>query len=114
MRNKREYSDAFKLAVIRNYLDSPHGIRVVARSYDLPSKNYITNWMKYLVAKGLLSPADCLAKTKSFLTKEKLQPYQPHETTAKEQQLSEENQILRAEVAFLKKLQELERRRVGK
>jgi transposase-like protein len=110
MYEKKEYSDEFKLAVIKNYLASPHGIRVIARSYDLPSKNYLTNWMKYLVKKGLLSPADCLAKSKSFLNKDKVSPYQTHEVTACEKQLAAENERLRAEVAFLKKLQELERR----
>ena len=110
MQDKREYSDEFKLAVIRNYLESPHGIRVVARSYNLPSKNYITNWMNYLVKKRLLSPLECESKTKTFRNKEKAQPYQSHALTARERQLEEENHRLRAEVAFLKKLKELERR----
>lgn len=52
------YSDEFKLEVVKAYLESPHGIRVVARSYGLPSKNYIPEWMEQLKKKGLL-PIDC-------------------------------------------------------
>lgn len=36
------YSKEFKLHVINTYLESLHGIRVIARSFDLPTKNYIT------------------------------------------------------------------------
>lgn len=110
MSGKKEYSDAYKLSVVRNYLSSPHGVRVVARSYNLPSKNYITRWMEELVSKGFLTPQECTAKTKSFLNKETKLPYQTHGITARERQLEQENERLRAEVAFLKKLRELKGR----
>lgn len=106
---KREYSEEYKVEVVRNYLSSPHGIRVVSRSYNLPSKNYITRWMEELVKKGKITAQECTIKTKSFLNKEEKHPYQTHGITARERQLERENEKLRAEVEFLKKLKELER-----
>jgi len=84
---------------------------VVAKSYDLPSKNYITRWMQELLTRGLVTPEECYAKSKSAVSlspKEAL-PYSTHETSAREHQLEIENQRLKAEVAFLKKLKALER-----
>src|SRR6056297_1286130 len=51
-----KYSDAFKLEVVRDYYNSPLGVRSIALKYNLPSKNYINNWEKYLIKKGLLPP----------------------------------------------------------
>src|SRR6056297_4178203 len=51
-----KYSDAFKLEVVRDYYNSPLGVRSIALKYNLPSKNYINNWEKYLIKKELLPP----------------------------------------------------------
>lgn len=111
MPSKYTYTDEFKLEVVRNYLSSPHGIRVVAKSYDLPSKNYITRWMQDLLKRNFLTPEECYAKSKSAvsLSPKKHSPYSTHNVSAREHQLEIENQRLKAEVAFLKKLKALER-----
>lgn len=48
------YTDEFKIGVIRDYYTNDLGVRQTAAKWGLPSKNYITNWEKYLEAKGLL------------------------------------------------------------
>ena len=111
MPSKYTYTDEFKLEVVKNYLTSPYGIGVVAKSYDLPSKNYITRWMQDLLKRNLLSSEECYTKSKSSvsLSPKKSSAYSTHDTSAREHQLELENQRLRAEVAFLKKLKALER-----
>ena len=51
---KTKYPDDFKLLVVKDYYSSPLGVRAIALKYNLPSKNYINNWEKQLIAKGLL------------------------------------------------------------
>ena len=85
MENKR-YSDEFKLQVIKEYLNSSLGCRTIAQKYNLPSKNYIHNWERQLIKKGLLSSKDCSnskSKTYSLSNSEK--------KTAYEKQLEKEN-----------------------
>jgi transposase len=110
---KMNYEDDFKLEVVKTYLESPHGIRVVARSFGLPSKNYIFNWIGQLKRKGLL-PLDCEKITNKSSAKKKIEKaddaYQPKEKTAREKQLEKEILRLKAENDFLKKLQEIEGR----
>ena len=112
MKNNTVYLDEFKLDVVRNYLSSRHGVRIVARSYGLPSKNYIHNWMKELLNKGLITPEECAVKSKTIagVPTVKPKPYQSFGKTPREVQLETEVERLKAEVAFLKKLKELERR----
>lgn len=110
------YSDEFKLEVVKTYLESPHGIRVVARSYGLPSKNYIPAWMEQLKKKGLL-PVDCEKKSKSSSTKrsERFEDaYEPKKKTEREKHLEKEVIRLQAENAYLKKLKEIEGRNAQK
>ena len=39
-----KYSNEFKLEVVNEYLNSNIGCRLIARKYNLPSKNYIFRW----------------------------------------------------------------------
>lgn len=41
----KKYSDEFKLSVIEDYYNSTLGVRAIALKYNLPSKNYINNWL---------------------------------------------------------------------
>ncbi len=50
----RFYSDDFKLKVVLDYYESPLGVRTISRKYNLPAKNYVNNWEKQLIRKGLL------------------------------------------------------------
>lgn len=62
---QREYSQEFKLSVVREYLGSPHGIRVIARSFGLPSKNYITRWIDEMLKAQLITEDDIVAASKN-------------------------------------------------
>ena len=112
---KREYSQEFKLSVIKEYLNSPHGIRVLARSFGLPSKNYITRWIEELIGVGLITEDELIAagKKSSAGKAVKKHPYAVHNPSPREKMLEQENLRLRAENDFLKKLQEIERRDAG-
>jgi len=59
-----KYSDEFKLSVIRDYYQSPLGVRAIAAKYNLPSKNYVNKWEAQLKKKGLL-PQDATKPVKS-------------------------------------------------
>ena len=52
------YSQEFKLHVIRTYLGSPYGIRTIAKQFNLPSKNYISNWIVALKKENIFSSTD--------------------------------------------------------
>ena len=53
-RKHKQYSDEFKLQVVKEYLEGSLGCRRLAQKYNLPSKNYILNWKDQLIKKGLL------------------------------------------------------------
>lgn len=101
MSNTR-YSDEFKLQVINEYFNGDLGCRLLAKKYNLPSKNYITNWQEQLIKKGLLSPN---LKKKSHTggisrnLSSKKTPY--------ERKLERENFELKAELAYLTELKRL-------
>jgi transposase len=111
--SKQSYDDNFKLEVVNAYLNGPHGLRVVARSYGLPSKNYIERWLIILKEKGLI-PQDAVKSNAKSSIKASAQksksPYEAHQKSARESQLEKEVLRLQAEVDFLKKLKELGRR----
>lgn len=101
MINKR-YSDEFKLQVIKEYLNSSLGCRTIAKKYNLPSKNYINNWEKELIKKGLLTSEECYkSKNKTYSLNK------PDKKTAYEKQLEKENLRLRAELAYYEELKRL-------
>lgn len=97
-----KYSDEFKLQVIQEYLNGDLGCRLLAKKYNLPSKNYIANWEKQLKKKGLL-PSNSKRKyhkgSQKSLNKIKKTPY--------ELQLERQNLELKAELAYLKELKKL-------
>lgn len=102
MKNKR-YSDEFKLQVVKEYLNSSLGCRTIAKKYNLPSKNYISNWEKELIKKGLL-----LNEEVSKLQKKTYSLGNNNESkTPYEKQLEKENLRLRAELAYFKELKRL-------
>jgi len=105
---KQPYDDEFKLEVVRTYLEGTQGVRIVARSFGLPSKNYIHRWIAELTKRGLLDPKAIEAKSKLNGGKQAVDSN--HSKTPREKQLEREILRLRAENDFLKKLEELERR----
>jgi transposase-like protein len=109
---KRVYTYEFKLQVVREYIKSPHGIRVVACSFGLPSKNYITRWVEEFLQDGSITEEELTAAEKKSKQKvgPKADPYEVHTPSARERLLEQENLRLRAELDLLKKLAQIERR----
>lgn len=95
-----KYSNEFKLQVVNEYISGNLGCRLLAKKYNLPSKNYIVNWKKQLIKKGLL-PNFKVSSHKGG-PKKNLSTKTPYEL-----QLEQQNLELRAELAYLKELQSL-------
>lgn len=98
------YSDEFKLAVVKEYFEGDLGVRLLAQKYNLPSKNYITEWIKQMKAKGLIeqgltsSRVSGAAQSK-VKTSSKKTPY--------EKELERKLQEVEAKLAFYQKCDEL-------
>jgi transposase-like protein len=102
----KKYSDEFKIAVIQDYYNSSLGVRMIALKYNLPSKNYIENWEKYLKKKGLL-PLDATKAVKSVGRSK--EPVARRDTlTPREKQYESEIEVLKAKVAYLERLESLQ------
>ena len=102
----RKYSDEFKLSVIQDYYNSSLGVRAIAAKYNLPSKNYIGNWEAQLKKKGLLppdatKPNKAAGRAKEAVLREDIR-------TPREKRYEEENQILKAKVAYYEQLESLQ------
>lgn len=99
------YSQEFKLHVIRTYLGSPYGIRTIAKQFNLPSKNYISNWIVALKKENLFSEEELtLLQAKSTNSNgSRLTIKDIFKMSPSEKQLTEDNLRLRAENEFLKK-----------
>lgn len=102
---KKKYSDDFKLSVIKDYYNSPLGVRAMASKYNLPSKNYISNWEKQLKKKGLLppdatKPNKSVGRSKESITREDTR-------TPREKQYEEEIQILKTRIAYYENLKDM-------
>lgn len=100
---QKNYSDEFKLQVVKEYLTGNLGCRLLAKKYSLPSKNYIFNWRDQLIKKGLLN-ADVKA---TFHKGSQKLLNSSNNKTAYEIQLENENLELRATLALCQELQKL-------
>lgn len=101
MRQKK-YSDEFKLQVVKEYLTGDLGCRLLAKKYNLPSKNYIFHWRDQLIKKGLLD-----SDVKATFHKGNQKPLDSKRKTAYEIQLEKENLELRATLALCNELDKL-------
>jgi len=100
-----KYSDAFKLEVVKDYYNSPMGVRSIALKYNLPSKNYINNWEKGLIKKGLLPPDSTKPKKTPGRTSESI--LRADDRTEKEKQYEQEIRELKARIKYLESLESL-------
>ena len=103
MRHKT-YSDEFKLSVVNEYFEGDLGVRLLAKKYNLPTKNYISNWINELKRKGKL-PENISAKRVTSTSYQKIQKAKMK--TAYEKELEQKVERLEAELAFLRKYKEL-------
>jgi len=103
---KREYSDKFKLEVIKDYYNSRLGVRATAAKYGLPSKNYINNWEQYLKKKGLLPPNSTKPEKSAGRAPEAI--IRADNRTEREKQYESEIENLKARVAYYEGLESLQ------
>lgn len=103
VRNK--YSDEFKLAVVKEYYEGQLGVRALAKKYNLPSKNYISNWIVKLKKEGKIPKDWTVTRTSNSKDAEAAKG-----KTAYEKELEKENEYLKAKIAFLYKCKEIEER----
>lgn len=102
----KKYTVQFKMSVIQDYYNSPLGVRAITLKYNLPSKNYIDRWEKQLKEKGLLKPDDTKPVKSVGRSKE---PIARQDTrTPREKQYETEIEALKARVAYLEGLEELQ------
>ncbi|MFV0560492.1 MAG: transposase [Enterococcus sp.] len=101
---KQTYSSQFKLDAIY-YLNSGDSYLDAALRYGLPSGNLLQRWHQDFLREGIdgLSPKP---KGRPLMPKKK-QTQAPRKPRTREQELERENELLRAELAFIKKLQAL-------
>jgi len=100
-----KYPDDFKLLVVEDYYKSPLGVRAIALKYKLPSKNYINNWEKQLIAKGLLpegstKPIKAVGRSKEAIARK-------DNRSAREIYYEEEIAKLKARIDYLESLEHL-------
>lgn len=110
-----KYSEDFKLEVVNSYFNTKLGIRLTARAFNLPSKNLVENWIKQLKKKGLIPMDKEKTINKSSVKSNNSKEDDKNQTdmkTAREKQLEKENLRLKAEIDYLKKLKQLQRRNV--
>lgn len=100
----QKYSEDFKLSVVKEYYDGKLGVRLLARKYNLPSKNYITNWIKHFKEKGTIPSDATVSRVSSTSVKE---TQRSNAKTAYEKELEKKLALVEAELAFYKKCDEI-------
>jgi transposase-like protein len=100
-----KYSDEFKLKVVQDYYNSPLGVRLIALKYNLPSKNYINNWEKDLIKKGLLPEGS--TKPNKTVGRAPEHVVRHDDRTEREKQYEDEIRELKARVKYLESLESL-------
>lgn len=96
----KRYSKEVKTAAVLDYLSGNYSMSEIVRKYEMSSKSVLEKWIKNY------NNHRELKATQRMNNEERIQ--------REMQRLERENERLRAENAFLKKLEELERRRLEK
>ena len=100
----KKYSEDFKLSVVKEYYEGDLGVRLLARKYNLPSKNYITNWIKYFKNTGTIPKDASVSRLSCTSVKNTIKS---NSKTPYEKELEKKLAIAEAELAFYKKCDEI-------
>ena len=101
----KNYSDEFKLSVIKDYYESNLGVRKITAKYNLSSKNLVLNWEKQLKEKGLL-PTE--AKKDPEKIKSRSDKIDFPEKTQREIEYEKEIERLHAKIEYYEQLEHLQ------
>ena len=102
----RYYSPELKEEIINNVLLKGHSLRSVSLDYVLPDPSLLKNWIAQYKKNGYT----IVEKTRGRAAKTGRKRKKTWEEMTELERLQEENERLRTEVAYLKKLKELEER----
>ncbi|ARM71768.1 ISBmu5a transposase [Listeria monocytogenes] len=105
-KNKQEYSMNFKLDVLHYYYQSGLDMERVAIKFNLPSTQCLSIWKKQFNTHGIdgLKPKQ---KGRPSMSKQSESQKSIQKKKSREQELERELELLRAELAFIKKLRAL-------
>lgn len=103
----QKYSEEFKLSVVKEYYEGNLGVRLLAQKYNLPSKNYISNWIKHFKENGTIPQNLSASRTSSTSTE---RTNKSKAKTAYEKELEKKLAMAEAELAFYKKCDEIIKR----
>lgn len=104
-RTKQNYPSQFKKNVIHYYLNSGDSYLNVALKYGLPSGDLLQRWHQDFLREGMAGLTPKPKGRPSMSKKKKRTPAK--KSLTREQELEHENELLRAELAFIKKLRAL-------
>ncbi len=104
----RRYSEAFKMEVVKYYYNNPYGVRLTARHFGLPSKNYITDWEAELKRNGRIPPdAKKVFKTDNNKKEGQAKPEILDSRTQIEKEYEKRIRKMEAKIAYLESLEKL-------
>ena len=103
----QKYSEEFKLSVVKEYFEGNLGVRALAKKYTLPSKNYITKWIKHFKDIEKIPKDSSVSRTSRVSSEatEKSKIKSPYE-----KELEKKLERVEAELAFYKKCDEIIKR----
>lgn len=106
-KKKKIYSMNFKLDVLNYYHKSGLSMKDVSIKFNLPSIHIISRWEKEFNTFGVDGLKPKKRGRTSMSTKKNLIKKQVEKPLSREKILARENELLRAELAFIKKLKAL-------
>ena len=101
---KEVYSVQFKLDVIHFMKQTGASYQDTAIEFNLNNPALIANWNSQFLKEGIEGLKEKLKGRPSMSKKTKITPAKGEKTMSREEQLERENELLRLEIAYLKKL----------
>lgn len=100
----KKYSEEFKLSIVKEYYEGNLGVRLLAKKYNLPSKNYITDWIKHFKENGTIPKDINISRISRTTTNNTVKS---NAKTPYEKELEKKLATVEAELAFYKKCDEI-------
>lgn len=101
---KQVYSVQFKVDVLHFMKQTGASYQDTAIQFKMNNPSLIANWNCRLLAEGVEGLEERAKGRPSMSKKPKQKPVKPEKPLSREEQLERENELLRLEVAYLKKL----------
>ncbi|AIY04129.1 putative transposase [Planococcus sp. PAMC 21323] len=101
---KQVYSVQFKVDVLHFMKQTGASYQDTAIEFEMNEPSIVARWNREFLAKGVKGLEEQAKGRPSMSKKPKQKPIKPEKTLSREEQLERENELLRLEVAYLKKL----------